>query len=60
VKKKNHRKMSLHRETLRSMEGAQLQEAVGGLSVNGSCCNSSCDTVTLIACVSENHRTCEC
>jgi hypothetical protein len=54
------RKLTLQRETLRSLEGAQLQEAAGGLTVNGSCCNSSCDTDTLVGCVSANHRTCEC
>jgi len=53
--KKAQRKMTLNRETLRNLESAQLQEVAGGLSRNGSCCNSSCDTVTLIACVSQNN-----
>jgi hypothetical protein len=59
--KKAHRKMTLSRETLRSLESAQLLQAAGGLTLNGSCCNSSCDTVTLFACPSRRGGdTCDC
>ena len=48
------RKLTLQRETLRGLEGAQLQEAAGAYTLNGSCCNSSCDTETVFVCYTRN------
>jgi hypothetical protein len=52
------RKLTLQRETLRSLEGAQLKEAAGART-NESCCNSSCDTYTLVTCPTLRD-TCDC
>ena len=56
------RKLTLQRETLRSLEGAQLQGAAGALSKE-SCCNSSCDTITYVTCPTQRDTcaaTCDC
>jgi len=56
------RKLTLQRETLRSLEGTQLQEAAGARTLE-SCCNSSCDTYTNVTCPTQRvtcDATCDC
>lgn len=44
-KKMAHRSLTLHRETLRSLTGAELEEAAGAsISHAWSCANSGCDS----------------
>jgi hypothetical protein len=41
--KKSQRKLSLDRETLRLLEQSDLNAALGGITLNGTC-NSACPT----------------
>lgn len=49
--KKRVKKLSLNRETLRTMEEGAIQEAVGGLSARtcGSPCSAACTVAPCVA-----------
>ena len=53
--KKSPKKLSLHRETLRSLEESAIQEVVGGVSVRtcGTPCSATC---TFDPCISPSDR----
>jgi len=54
--KKNLKKLTLHRETLRALEDGAVQEVVGGLSART--CGSPCSAACTVAPCSEPSDAC--
>ncbi|MEA2561061.1 MAG: hypothetical protein QOH06_2565 [Acidobacteriota bacterium] len=50
--KKKVSKLTLNRETLRNLNDTEINQAVGGWSLGGTCdsCNYSCDPVSVRIC----------